>query len=69
MLSSPSLEPSPAPAPITPGRGTNRCEVKNMKMDVTAMTLREVEELITRTKRFCDAAYVEADRGRLELKM
>ncbi|MDD5318106.1 MAG: hypothetical protein PHF51_05255 [Candidatus ainarchaeum sp.] len=40
-----------------------------MKMDVTAMTLREVEELITRTKRFCDAAYVEAERGRLELKM
>ena len=39
-----------------------------MKMDVSAMTLREVEELALRMGRFCGAVYVHADRGRLELK-
>jgi len=40
-----------------------------MKMDVTAMTMQEIEDLVSRMDRLCCASVLQASGGRLELKV
>lgn len=48
-------------------RGDFPIEVVRMKMDVTQMTMKEVEELVARLERFSECSGLRLDGGRLEL--
>jgi len=40
-----------------------------MKMDVTQMTLQEIEDLISRMDRLCCASALQSSGGKLELRV